>query len=589
MGYVVPNSKIQLFKGISLDNRYLHTIYFPSEASQNNWFSGKVFKTYNEMMYRRQGSEAVKIEADATELLGVTYMRFQNTRSASKWFYCFVNYIDYVNENTAVVYYEIDVMQTWFIQNGVIKPCMVKREHVRDDTFGLNLEAEPIGSDCYDSDEIMDNGQHIFEDDFSEYYVVAQTTGTDDSTSPSGDTTHFVQGLFTGCRFYKHVCDDESEADNIHDDIGTMLGSWSQQLREEDVIDIYTVPSICLGQQGSSDQIGYDSSGSLIRIPSRFDNYTPKNKKLFMYPFSYLMLTTHSGDSAIYRWEYFEGTTGSPCEFDLEGTFIGGGEVRCFPKSYNGQSDNVDSGVIINNFPKNAASYDSYQAWIAAGGTNRLDNDRLVTSFKGVGAIMGSVESVANLLGAGMPNPTTTTTTRTNASGSTSSSSRVTNSVTDRNPVSTFGSASGVVGGVMSSIGGLIEAKNNMDYKFLDAQYHPNIVVGKPTACLPVAARDLGTYFFHTHVRDDEAKRIDDFFTCYGYAINRVKIPTITGRRYWNFIQTENAVIGGNMPSSSKEAIGRIFDSGITFWHNGDEIGNYQQSVSDGSINNPIT
>ena len=53
-------------------------------------------------------------------------------------------------------------------------------------------------------------------------------------------------------------------------------------------------------------------------------------------------------------------------------------------------------------------------------------------------------------------------------------------------------------------------------------------------------------------------------------------------------MQTEGAVIAGDMPSSSKEAIGRIFNSGITFWHNGDNVGNYAISTSNGSINNPI-
>ena len=89
-------------------------------------------------------------------------------------------------------------------------------------------------------------------------------------------------------------------------------------------------------------------------------------------------------------------------------------------------------------------------------------------------------------------------------------------------------------------------------------------------------------------MRDDEAKRIDDFFSCYGYAINKVKAPNLTGRQYWNFVQTENAVIAGNMPASSKDAISRIFDSGITFWHNGDNVGNYAISVTNDTINNPI-
>ena len=74
----------------------------------------------------------------------------------------------------------------------------------------------------------------------------------------------------------------------------------------------------------------------------------------------------------------------------------------------------------------------------------------------------------------------------------------------------------------------------------------------------------------------------------YGYATNKVKQPNLTGRSYWNFVQTDGAVIAGDMPSSSKEAIGRIFDGGITFWHNGDNVGNYAISTSNGSINNPI-
>ena len=41
MAYVQPTGVIQLFKGIALDNRYMHTIYFGSEALQDAWFTNK--------------------------------------------------------------------------------------------------------------------------------------------------------------------------------------------------------------------------------------------------------------------------------------------------------------------------------------------------------------------------------------------------------------------------------------------------------------------------------------------------------------------------------------------------------------------
>ena len=156
----------------------------------------------------------------------------------------------------------------------------------------------------------------------------------------------------------------------------------------------------------------------------------------------------------------------------------------------------------------------------------------------------------------------------------------------------------GMTGGINQMIQGagsyietamnVMEAQNKIGYQWSDAQYQPNQIIGSASPNTIVAMRALDFYFFSVHVRKDELIRLDDFLSCYGYAINKVVQPNLHTRAYWNFIQTQGAVISGNMPSSSKEAIARIFDGGITFWHNGDQIGNYRQSVSSGSINNPI-
>jgi hypothetical protein len=140
----------------------------------------------------------------------------------------------------------------------------------------------------------------------------------------------------------------------------------------------------------------------------------------------------------------------------------------------------------------------------------------------------------------------------------------------------------------MKTYANIQEAQNKITYEFKDAHYRPNMAVGTSMPNITAGGRFLDFYFYHCHIRDDEVMRIDDFLSTYGYAVNRVKQPNLTGRAYWNFVQTKDAVIAGDMPSSSKEAIGKIFDGGITFWHNGDQVGNYAQSVSDGSINNPI-
>ena len=587
MAYIAPNSTLQLFKGINLDNRYLHTIYFANETAQNTWFTSKVTiaLTFNNLMYRRYGDGAVKVEADATSLLGVSYLRFKNTRTHNKWFYAFVTGIDYINENTTAVYYEIDLMQTWFIQGGSVRPCMVLREHVNSDGLAANLEDEPVGSTIYDCDYMTN-----FEE-FGGYSLVAQTSGVASSSQM------YTQGLFSGSMIYIYPCNDSTDAQTAYDYISAnMLGSWAAQIQSENLVSLYTVPSWLIDYVDPDDPaegVHYDRlveihpDTSELVMPTSYDQYTPKNKKLFMYPYSYLLCTTHTGEAGIYRWEYFD--SNDP-KFTCTGTYLGGGEIICYPNDYNGQTENRDAGLIMDNFPLNAFSYDAYQAWVASGGTTRLKNDGVVASFKGVGALFGGAASMMGQLSSS-PSQTIKNETYNHAGmiGSTPVANTASSqTVTEYNRGFNISGITSMVGNLVSGVGSLIEAKNKISYVFPDAKYNPDVAVSKAVANLAVASRDANYYFYHCHVRDSEAKRIDDFFSCYGYSINQVKAPNLTGRQYWNFVQTQNAVIAGDMPSSSKEAIGRIFDGGITFWHNGDQVGNYSQSVSQGSINNPI-
>lgn len=75
-------------------------------------------------------------------------------------------------------------------------------------------------------------------------------------------------------------------------------------------------------------------------------------------------------------------------------------------------------------------------------------------------------------------------------------------------------------------------------------------------------------------VRREFAEMIDEFFDMYGYAIERVKVPNVNGRRSWNYVKCQNSCHKGNMPANFLDQINDIFDAGITFWHTSD-VGNY--------------
>ena len=568
MAYITPNSVLQLFKGINLDNRYLHTIYFASESAQNSWFTGKVFKSYEGMSYLRYGVNQIKIKDEAASLLGCTYMRFQNNRAGDRWFYAFINGIDYINENTAVVTYEIDVMQTWFIQGGSIRPCMVLREHVSNDTIGEHLEEEPVGSDVYTCVSLP----YTSADGnlFTDYSLIVNTSEAPESEDILNNR------LVNGTKFRALQSDNPYGVYNQINALITLInGSWSSGDKPIEVIDMFTFPT-----KFSSTNINENTHIIALQHPSTLSGYTPKNNKLFTYPYSYMQGSTMNGSGCMYRWEYFDNVTTADIQFRCYGNPIGGGQIHCYPTKYDGIVNNIDAALVMDNFPKNPFAYDAYQAWVAGGGSVRLEKEEAFTNVRGASAIVSASfnaysQGLAGIGGAGAS--------ALNLGGTDTSI------MTDLTGMA--GGANRAVQGATRLVNTAIdvaEAKNKVVYKWKDAHYKPNIVVGTATPNLVVAKHNLDFHFYNVHVKIEELKKIDDFFSCYGYHIAKVKAPNLTGRRYWNFVQTENAVIAGDMPASSKEAIAKIFDGGITFWHDGDNVGNYTISVSNDTISNPI-
>jgi hypothetical protein len=64
----------------------------------------------------------------------------------------------------------------------------------------------------------------------------------------------------------------------------------------------------------------------------------------------------------------------------------------------------------------------------------------------------------------------------------------------------------------------------------------------------------------------------------FGYKVNRVKVPNITGRRNWNYVKTIGCYIDADIPQTDLEQIKEMFDRGITLWHNPATFVDYSQN-----------
>ena len=83
--------------------------------------------------------------------------------------------------------------------------------------------------------------------------------------------------------------------------------------------------------------------------------------------------------------------------------------------------------------------------------------------------------------------------------------------------------------------------------------------------------------FYNMSIKKEIAEVIDDYFDRFGYKISKVKVPNITGRPYWNYIEigTNESIGNGDVPSQFMETINNACKKGITVWHNHANIGNF--------------
>jgi hypothetical protein len=78
-------------------------------------------------------------------------------------------------------------------------------------------------------------------------------------------------------------------------------------------------------------------------------------------------------------------------------------------------------------------------------------------------------------------------------------------------------------------------------------------------------------------------EKIDNYFSRFGYKIIDTKIPNITGRTNWNYVEigSSEEIGHGDVPSNYLDEINSAFRRGVTIWHNHSNIGNY-------NLSNPI-
>ena len=538
--------KVILAKDINLDNTYSNVLNYTEEQMLN------LLTNENHLVYQatncsflRENENQFNIDASYSTCLGANYLAFQNPDYENKWFFAFITDVKYNANTSTIIEFEIDVFSTWF-NNVTLKPCFIEREHVNDDTVGLHTVPESLETGDY----IKEEDSYIYEQGVSNIIlqVITQPTGDPSAGDFSGPDTMYG-GVYSGTEFrimdvtnagrYIRYMDSLGKKDYITN----IFMYFGNILDDGNIYYVHTMGVIvCEYRLVASRQIPTTEVAVTVRNskPTTLGSYTPKNKKLLTYPYCYMLVNNNGGTTKVYKYEDFQSNS---IQFTRKSVITVGGSVMYFPWNYkmdNLTSDkmNFSEGFMGAKFPTCSWTSDGYINWLTQTALNRSEEYKSDIGQTILGAGVG-------LLGL--------------ATGFT--------------PLTLMG-ASAVASGVAETIGDIKEnIREKKQHQLAPMELAGNSNVGD----LIYAQFNSQPIFDFMHIKEEYARIIDNFWSRFGYQINRVKTPNITGRTTWNYVKIGSGedIGNGTIPNKFKDGLNRIFRAGTTIWHNHDNIGNF--------------
>lgn len=309
---------------------------------------------------------------------------------------------------------------------------------------------------------------------------------------------------------------------NVFDDaiaVNSFIDNAVTQNKQDGIISIFMMPSdFVVGRTAPLKSYSFKKKKSYTMI----DRYIPKNKKLFTYPYNFLYVTNFMGNKAEYHYELFQGDLEN-VEFFMAGDMSNDPQVILAPVNYKGLMGglpNYNEKIVMNGFPQCSYNTDVYKAWLAQNGGSTAVNMLGSAVTAGAGVLTGNPVAIA-----------------------------------------------GGVYGIISQLARITPTQS------MPPQAHGATGGNALTA---IGLKDFA--FMNMSIKYENAKIIDDFFSKYGYATKLVKIPNINNRENWSFVKTIDVCILGSIPNTDLNRIKQMFNDGVTFWKNPNNMMDYTLS-----------
>ena len=509
-----PISRVYLLN-TPLDNKYKNQLWFYNEQAQRQYFSRKnvIKHIFSDLSYIRHNAP-IRVPAYIDDLLDSNYIAFQNPNFGNKWFYGFITKFEYVNPEATDIYFDIDVWQT-FMFDVELLPSFVVREHVRDDRIGKNLIDEGLDYGDYQIRKRISANNNTTNESMTEIGFLVGLSDLSPITGVDNTIGGIYDKLYSGLKYWYF-------SKNNWTDLKDMLNMYIKAGKSEAVVFIAAIPHFLVNIPSGIVSDNIVARMLYVEFDKPYNDisgYIPKNKKLFCYPYNVLYVSNNEGLGAEFRYEDFD-ESGYPNKvmFRIIGHIAPNPTLKAVPSSYKfnpvGEtSHHEEYAISLSGYPYCSWNNDMYKEWLAENG--------IITTFNtalGIGSIIA---------GAATANTTMT------------------------------------VGGAMAVYHQMAQL-----YK---TSIQPDQARGNTSAgSYNIANNTKQFYFYQMQIRYEYAERIDQYFNMYGYKVNTLKVPNISDRPYWNYVQTIDVNIKGDIPHIYMERMKKMFNDGVTFWKHPD-------------------
>lgn len=269
--------------------------------------------------------------------------------------------------------------------------------------------------------------------------------------------------------------------------------------------------------------------------------------RLYNYPFAFAMITDHLNTPMEVRYDLCKNNN---VDVKVKSTISDRCSYGLFIEGYKGDINGKLEGMVSGDAHELPCSSSAYSQWVASNKNQTSQDVKNVMDNAFLTKETNSKMRLPSMVGAltGM----------------------------NTNPASWLGAAANIYGqniqynqtnkradlDIQQSIEGKIAQAN-------DLKSTPNTMLSMGSDVyygIANGKKKVVLYRFGLH--EEQYRKIGDYFAMFGYKQNKILLPNLRNRYYYNYIKTVGCNIKGeNVPRTHLDELKGIFDNGVTIWH----------------------